>query len=140
MTRIDFYHGAADKLQAACRLIGTLYAEGRAVLVYAPAEDVAARIDRLLWTQPATGFVPHCRSGTALAAETPVIIGACPEQANHHDVLLNLDGGLPPAFSRFTQLIEIVGLEEADRAPARERFRFYRERGYAIATHDLAGT
>lgn len=138
MTSIDFYHGAADKIQSACRLIGELYAQGRRVLVYAPEDGLAGQLDRQLWMQPATGFVPHCRSTDALAGETPVLIGASLDDAAHHDVLLNLDGELPPAFSRFERLIEIVGLDEADRGPARERFRFYRDRGYVIAAHDLA--
>ncbi|PWB39233.1 MAG: DNA polymerase III subunit chi [Rhodocyclales bacterium] len=137
MTSIDFHHGASDKVQAACRLIGELHAEGRKVLVYAPSESLAAQVDRQLWVQPATGFVPHCRLGDALAAETPVVIGSSLENAAHHDVLVNLDGDLPPAFSRFDRLVEIVGTDEADRGPARERFRFYRDRGYAIAAHDL---
>ncbi|MBI4989081.1 MAG: DNA polymerase III subunit chi [Rhodocyclales bacterium] len=137
MTSIDFYHGAGDKVQAACRLIGELYAQGRKVLVYVPADSLAAQLDRQLWVQPATGFVPHCRIGAALAAETPIVIGGSLEDAAHHDVLLNLDGDLPPAFSRFERLLEIVGTEETDRGPARERFKFYRDRGYAIAAHDL---
>lgn len=139
MTRIDFHHGAGDKIQAACRLIGNLYAGGRKVVVYAPDRSLAAQVDRLLWVQPATGFVPHCRVDDALAAETPVVIGSSLEDAAHHDVLVNLDGELPPAFSRFELLVEIVGTDEADRGPARERFKFYRDRGYAIATHDLKG-
>lgn len=139
MTSIDFYHGAGDKAQSACRLIGELYAQGRKVMVFAPEEGLAAQVDRQLWVQPATGFLPHCRIGTALAAETPILIGGSLDEALHHDVLLNLDGDLPPAFSRFVQLVEIVGTDEADRGPARERFKFYRDRGYAITTHDLKG-
>jgi hypothetical protein len=46
-------------------------------------------------------------------------------------VLVNLGGDLPPGFSRFDRLIEIVGTDETDRIPARERFKFYRDRGYA---------
>lgn len=137
MTRIDFYHGAGDKVQAACRLLCELHAQGRKVLVYVRADGLAAQVDRQLWVQPATGFVPHCRIGDALAAETPIVIGGSLEDAAHHDVLVNLDGELPPAFSRFEQLVEIVGLDEADRVPARERFKFYRDRGYAITAHDL---
>jgi len=139
VTSIDFHHGASDKIQAACRLIGDLHAGGRKVLVYAPDGSVAAQVDRQLWVQPATGFVPHCRIDDALAAETPVVIGSSLEDAAHHDVLVNLDGDLPPAFSRFELLVEIVGTDETDRGPARERFKFYRDRGYAISTHDLKG-
>ena len=139
MTSIDFFHGASDKVQAACRLIGELHAQGRKVLVYAPAENLAERLDRQLWVQPATGFLPHCRVGAALAAETPVVICGSLDDATHHDVLINLDGDLPPVFSRFEHLLEIVGTDEADRGPARERFKFYRDRGYAITAHDLKG-
>jgi len=53
-------------------------------------------------------------------------------------VLLNLRPECPQYFSRFRRLIEIVGVEDADRAGARERFRFYRDRGYEIRTHDLS--
>jgi len=139
VTRIEFHHGAPDKLQLACRLIGELHAAGRRVLVFAPGEALAAQIDRALWTQPALGFLPHCRTGAPLAAETPVLIGGQLDDTGEHDVLLNLDGELPPAFSRFERLIEIVGSDEADRQPARERFRFYRERGYEIVSHDQSG-
>ncbi len=139
MTRIDFYHGAADKVAAACRLLNEFYQDGRRVMVYAPDEALAARLDTLLWSQPATGFLPHCRLNSPLATETPIIIGAQLEQAPHHDVLINLDGELPPSFSRFEQLVEIVGNDDADRAPARVRFKFYRDRGYAMQAHNLAG-
>lgn len=138
MTGIDFYHGAPDKMEVACRLIGECYAKGRQVLVYAPEEAAAARIERLLWTQPATGFVPHCRTDSPLAAQTPVLIGASLDETGHHDVLVNLDGELPPAFSRFERLIEVVGTDEADRLPARTRFKFYRDRGYPLQAHDLS--
>jgi DNA polymerase-3 subunit chi len=137
VTNIDFYHGANDKLQTACRLIGELYAQKRKVLVYAPTEELATRIDRLLWCQPATGFTPHCALGARLAAETSIVIGATLGDDAHHDVLVNLDGELPQGFSRFERLIEIVGTDETDRAPARERYKFYRDRGYPLQTHQL---
>jgi DNA polymerase-3 subunit chi len=139
VTRIDFYHGAGNKVQTACRLIGELYAQGRRVLVYARADSLATQVDRQLWVHPATGFVPHCRIGTTLAAETPIVIGGSLDDAAYHDVLVNLDGELPSAFSRFEQLVEIVGTDDADRGPARERFKYYRDRGYAITAHDLKG-
>jgi DNA polymerase-3 subunit chi len=56
----------------------------------------------------------------------------------HDEVLLNLRAGQPQFFGRYQRLIEIVGLDDDDRARARERFRFYRDRGYEIRTHDLS--
>jgi len=142
MTGVDFYFNAADKLQVACRLAGKALAQGKRLLIYAPQADTAQSIDRLLWTWPATGFVPHCRAGDALAAETPVLIADAADAADaaaRCDILLNLGRETPPAFERFERLLEVVARDDGDRQVARERYRFYRERGYRIAHHDLAG-
>jgi DNA polymerase-3 subunit chi len=141
MTSVDFYFNAADKLQVACRLAGKALAQGKRLLIYAPQADTAQQIDRLLWTWPATGFVPHCRAEDALAAQTPVLISAeaGATAAAGCDILLNLTQETPPAFERFQRLLEVVARDEADRQAARGRFRFYRERGYRVANHDLAG-
>ncbi|MGH8720538.1 MAG: DNA polymerase III subunit chi [Burkholderiales bacterium] len=139
MTRVDFYFNAADRLQVACRLAGKALAQGKRLLIYAPQAETAQSIDRLLWTWPATGFVPHCRAGDALAPDTPVLIAAEADAAAGCDILLNLGQQTPPAFERFERLLEVVACDEADRQAARERYRFYRERGYSVAHHDLAG-
>jgi len=138
MTSIDFYFNAPDKLQVACRLAGKALTQGRSLLVYAPEGDTASRIDKLLWTWPATGFVPHCALHDPLAADTPVLIAADAGTPKRCDLLLNLSVACPPHFERFERLLEVVGADDAERAAGRERYRFYRARGYAIASHDLA--
>lgn len=137
MTHVDFYHGAPDKLAAACELVGKAYRAGHTVLVYAPDATLAQRFDRLLWSQPSTAFVPHCAPDSPLAGETPVHIAASLEASPHTEVLVNLDGDLPPGFARFERLIEIVSQDEADRAPARSRYKFYRDRGYPLDSRQL---
>jgi DNA polymerase-3 subunit chi len=138
MTSVDFYFNAADKLQVACRLAGKALAQGKRLLIYAQA-DTAQSIDRLLWTWPATGFVPHCRAGDVLAAETPVLVATEGDATPDCDILLNLGREMPPAFERYERLLEVVARDDDDRLAARERYRFYRERGYRVANHDLAG-
>jgi len=44
---------------------------------------------------------------------------------------------VPAWFSRFTRIAELVGAAEDDKARGRERFRYYRERGYPLETHNL---
>ena len=139
MTAIKFLHGAPDRLAAAADWLRRASDEGRRVFVYAPDSVVAAGLDRLLWTQPAVGFVPHCTGASALAAETPIVIADDPEAATQFDCLLNLGDRVPPAFSRFGELVEIVSVREEDKVPARERYKFYRQRGYALDNQDLAG-
>ena len=139
MTRITFLHGAGNRLQAAGTWLGQVAREGRRVLVYAPLERDLEHLDRLLWTQSATGFVPHCLDGTALATETPFVLAGTIEQPGSCEFLLNLSDGIPPGFSSFEQLVEIVGSADSDRIAGRERYRFYRERGYPLDARDISG-
>ena len=137
MTRIDFYTDADDRLRVACRLAAKAVAQDLRVVVYVRDGNVAAAIDRLLWTTPAIGFVPHVMAEHRLAGETPVVIARGDAQAPHDDVLVNLDRERPPSFARFQRLVEIVTRDEEDKHAARERYRFYRDRGYEIHTHSL---
>jgi DNA polymerase III subunit chi len=138
MTTVDFYFNAPDRLQAACRLAAKALAAGERMLIYAPDAELAARVDRLMWTWPATGFVPHCALEDALAPETPVLIARGEEAPADIRLLLNLAPQCPPHFARFERLFEVVGREDAEREAARGRYREYKARGYAIANHDLA--
>ncbi len=136
MTSIDFYFNAQDRLQVACRLAGKAMKQNQRVLVYAPQAELAARIDKMLWTWPATGFVPHCAVHAPLARETPVLIASGDETPEGCEILLNLGADCPPHFERFPRLLEVI--DEAGREAGRSRYRFYKERGYRIANHDLA--
>ena len=136
MTSIDFYFNAQDRLQVACRLAGKAVRQNQRLLIYAPDAETAGRIDKMLWTWPAIGFVPHCAVHAALAAETPVLIGSSEDTPERCEVLLNLSSECPPHFERFARLLEVV--DAADREAGRSRYRFYRERGYQLVNHDLA--
>ena len=137
MTKVFFYHGAPDKIAAACALLGGAYAKDKPVLVYAPENAVAGAVDRMLWTHSALSFVPHCRSDSPLAGETPILITDDLDHLPQDDRLMNLSQIVPPGFSRFHSLIEVVGREEADRSSARDRVKFYKDRGYEVRFFDL---
>lgn len=139
MTQIDFYTQVDDKLQTACRLTAKARKQGLRVTLFCPDRDIVSRLDRMLWSVPATGFLPHCSPGDPLAGVTPVLIDTSGEDPLHDDVLINLHSEWPACFSRFRRLAEIVCTEDADRTAARARYRFYRDRGYEIRTHDLSG-
>ena len=138
MTQIDFYTHVDDKLRTACTLTGKAFARGLKVTVFCPDPELAQRFDRLLWTAPAIGFVPHCAPEDPLAQDTPVIVDCRGDPLLHDEVLVNLRPEWPPFFGRYQRLIEIVSRDDVDRAAARERFRIYRDRGYEIRTHDLS--
>ncbi len=139
MTRIDFYRYAEDKLRFACRLAAKVFESSGRLVVYSPDAAVLAQFDRSLWTFQATRFVPHCFAGAAVAPETPVILVSSGESLPHHDVLLNLGDEWPPFFASFERLLEIVASDEADKARARGRWSFYKERGYDLKVNDIEG-
>ncbi len=139
MTRVDFYFNAPDKLDTAARLVRKACRARKKVLVFTRDAATLDAFDRLLWTTPATGFVPHCRAQDPLAGETPVLLTADAAVAPHHEILLNLDRERPDNFSRFDRLLEVVSRDDIDdRGFARARFKFYRDRGYEIVQNDLA--
>lgn len=138
MTQIDFYTHVNDKLHTVCQLVAKAYERKLKVLVFTPDSSTSNKLDSLLWTASAIGFVPHAVAGSDIAAETPVIIDHRSEDLGHDDVLVNLCNEWPPFFSRFQRLIEVVSLDENDRLAARERYSFYRDRGYPIKSHNLS--
>ena len=137
MTRVDFHFNAPDKLQYVSRLVRKAYRSGQRVVVFADPATVEA-LDRTLWTFSPLDFIPHVRADDPLAAQTPVILCSAPCDTPHADVLVNLSIETPGFFSRFERLIEVVTAADEDRSQARERWRFYRDRGYPLQSHDLA--
>jgi DNA polymerase-3 subunit chi len=137
VTHISFYTHAENKLSVARQLIARALSQKLNVLVYATDKLVAEETDRLLWTQPALSFIPHCMDNSPLANVTPVHIGSRMDSLARADVIINLDREPPSVFSRFDRLLEIVTPEESDLIASRQRYRFYKERGYDLVTHDL---
>ncbi len=139
MTRIDFYRYADDKLRFACRLAAKAFDQASRVVVYSPDAQTLARFDQALWSFQATRFVPHCMVDSALAAETPVVLARSGDALPHHEVLLNLADEWPPFFASFDRLLEIVATDDEDKGRARERYAFYRDRGYDIRVNAIDG-
>jgi DNA polymerase-3 subunit chi len=137
MTEVLFYTHVEDKLHTACQLSAKALARRMRVMILTADAALTDKVSRLLWSVPSIGFYPHCRATDKLAAVTPIIVDHVDEPLPHGQVLINLRNETPPGFSRFQRLVEIVSLDDGDRSAARERYRFYRDRGYEITTHRL---
>ncbi|WP_233862562.1 DNA polymerase III subunit chi [Paraburkholderia adhaesiva] len=138
MTRIDFHTNVGDSLAYACRLVRKAYLAGEQVVVLAEPARLRA-FDEMLWTFSPLDFVPHCMADSALANETPIVLAADLERAPHHRVLLNLGATVPPQFARFERLLEVIGDTPDELAAGRDRYRFYRDRGYALNNYKQGG-
>jgi DNA polymerase-3 subunit chi len=141
LTRIDFYvlpdAAAAGRERLACRLADIAFRRGQRVYVYARSKDQATSLDSLLWTFQAGSFVPHALHTPDIAGDAPVQIGYDGVPDSGHEVLINLAEAVPNFFSRFERVAEVVNQDETVRHAGRQRFRFYRDRGYALETHTL---
>lgn len=137
MTRIEFFFNVHDKPRKVIELSEGIVKRGQRLMVFTPDTEASFKLEGLFWTYPPTGFLPHCRSDSELADITPIIIDWRGDHLTHDEVLINLKSGHPPFFSRFRKLIELVGSDEEDKMAARNRFRFYRDRGYEIRTIDV---
>jgi DNA polymerase-3 subunit chi len=137
MTKVDFYTGSADKLRTACQLSHKAMQNGVRVAFSAPDAAVDA-LDKLLWHYPATAFVPHCRSEAEDAAQWPVVLNNGNGDFPHHELLISLHDECVPFFSRFERVIEIVTSDADDSRMGRERYKFYKDRGYELRHIDLS--
>jgi DNA polymerase III subunit chi len=145
VTQVDFYilqgDSADQRLILACRIADKAYQQEQHVLINTDSPAESARVDGLLWTFAQNSFVPHRVIDAGARDEQraePVLIGcgiAPDEEA--WNVLINLAGEVPEFFSRYERVAEVVDGNDQRRAEGRERFRFYRDRGYELNTHRL---
>ena len=142
MTEIDFHFNVPDKLAYSCRLLRKAYASGAKIVVTGDVSSLE-KLDHLLWTFSPTEFIPHCYAAAddlmdTTLASSPLVLAASPKNSAHSGVLVNLGIAVPQEFERFERFIELVTQAEADRQLARERWKYYADRGYSIKRHNLA--
>jgi len=139
LTQVDFYvldDGAPlARLQFAVRLVEKLFRNGIAVHVNHADTAQQQRLDELLWTARDISFIPHEVSAAPLPH--------CPVTLNvgnfdgHDGVLINLATEVPEWFSRFERVVEIIDRQDPDVSAGRERYRFYKDRGYPLKNHTM---
>lgn len=141
MTEVFFYILGEDAGESpehfACRLTEKAHGKGHRVYLHMPDQARVDAMDRLLWQFRQGSFVPHGRAD-ALADDddiTPVVVGAGVPPTHFDDISINIDGEVGDFFSRFARHNEIVGPQGM--AAARNRYRFFKDRGYALKTHKI---
>lgn len=138
MTRIIFYSNLADKHSTLVNIVQQALNKRHLVTVIADSEQAASQLNSALWKHGVSDFLPNVLAVHAHAAMTPVLIDWQQKDLLQDDILINLTQNQLSCFSRFRQLIELVSHNEADKMAARQRFKFYRDRGYEIKHIDEA--
>jgi DNA polymerase-3 subunit chi len=144
VTRVDFYilepASRDNRLTLACRLAEKAVGQEHEVLINTQSEDEGRRLNDLLWTFSQGSFLPHrlLADDSAPDEGEPVAIGTGQEPPEGRwDLLINLAAEVPQFFGRFTRVAELVDADEENKSAGRERFRYYRDRGYELRTHNV---
>jgi len=140
VTRVDFYilpdADEETRQTYVCRVAAKAYGLGHRVWIHAPKG--AAALDDRLWTFSQGSFVPHERAGDEIDGVCPIIVGEGGEPDDGRELLINEDGEVPPFFSRFERVAEVINQDEDIRKHGRTRYAFYRDRGYELHYHRLS--
>ena len=137
MTRIDFHSNVTDRIAYACRLTRKARAADCRVVLLAQDNAQMHELDEALWRFSDLDFLPHVQAGDQLAGRTPIILAdADNAELPHHQILINLSKSAPAHFARFERLFEIVSTNDDDKLAARQRYVFYKQRGYPLTHFD----
>jgi DNA polymerase III subunit chi len=136
MTAIDFHTKVPDVMMYAARILRIAYQKGAKVIVFHDQASVLSQFNDQLWKYNPLEFIPHVMMPSPDAPDTPIVLAQSDEHLPHHQVLLNLSLVTPPFFSSFERLIEFVPSEGAALEAARQRYKYYKDHGYPLKTHD----
>ena len=136
MTQVEFFFNVDNKLAKTSELCEKALAKGRELMVFTPGVVMNEAVQAALWQHSATSFLASSDLA-ALMPHSPITVSHEHESLSKDDVLINLHDQHPPFFSRFRYLAELVGSGDDDKAVARLKFRFYRDRGYDIKSTDM---
>ena len=115
--QVDFYQLAGTPAEQVIATLAekVLEAEGR-LLIVADDESQLARLDRILWDQGASSFLPHGIAGGADDARQPILLSTSSDAPNQARNMLIADGTWREAaltFERSFYLFDDSTLEGA---------------------------
>lgn len=142
MAKVDFYvlerGDEQARLVLACRIAEKAWRLKNTIHIHTTGNDVAERMDQLLWTFRDGSFVPHARAGNE--GDQPISIDSgdtLHSNASDKDLLISLCDDVPPFTDSFARVAEIITPEEHSRSQGRTRFAWYREQGHDMETHKI---
>ena len=141
MTEVDFYvlkdTAPQAGMQFTCRLAEKIFKDGHQVYINTASEQQLRQLDDLLWSFRQGSFLPHAVYKSDNLETTPILLGHATEPDGPSDVLVNLAEDIPAFFSRFSRVTELVSGDNEQRDAARTRYKFYKDRGYTVRSHQL---
>ena len=143
LTRIDFYYDVKVILSFASRMARKLYYEKvisakQPLVIRCKDQSHCEEVSYSIQNFSKKDFLPCAQFSDKSADLFPIILSTVSEiplWADDIIVLLNLDTKIEMTFSSYCRVIEIVDQIEFNRQQGRERYKYYKERGYEIFGH-----
>ena len=115
--QVDFYQlGSTPLEQVIGSIAQKLLGEGKRLLVVAEDQGLLGRLDRMLWDQGPTSFLPHALAGGSEDARQPILLASQTDAPNLARNILIVDGQWREAaltFDRAFYLFDAATLEGA---------------------------
>jgi DNA polymerase-3 subunit chi len=115
--QVDFYQlGGTPAEQVIASIAEKVLASDGRLLVISSDELFLARLDRMLWDQGPTSFLPHGLAGGAEDARQPILLSTSPDAPNQARNMLIADGEWRDAaltYDRSFYLFDATTLEGA---------------------------
>ena len=91
--QVDFYQlGSTPLEQVIASIAQKLLSEEKRLLIVAEDDGLLGRLDRMLWDQGATSFLPHGLAGGSEDARQPILLGSETDAPNLARNILIADG------------------------------------------------
>jgi DNA polymerase III subunit chi len=91
--QVDFYQlGSTPLEQVIASISQKLLGDGKRLLVIAEDQGLLGRLDRMLWDQGPTSFLPHALAGGSEDARQPILLASQTDAPNLARNILIVDG------------------------------------------------
>lgn len=139
MPQVDFYilpeDNSLSPLLYTVRLVEKAFRLGHRLYVHTTDAEQTRALSEQLWQRDGSFLAHATEPGTP---NTAIMVSHQGQPGDHTGVLVNLAGIIPPFFQQFQRIAEIVPGKPESRSQSRDNFRFYKEKGYALKTHNIS--
>jgi DNA polymerase-3 subunit chi len=143
MTLVEFYllpcKTIDQRLTLVCRLADKALQKQQTLYIHTQDQAMTEQLDQMLWEFRPESFVAHsiATNNTMSNDLEPILLSHDIEPDAKRDVFINLSDDEPVFFSRFPRALEIVDEAPETKKHGRQRWSFYKVRGYPMKHHHV---
>ncbi len=123
-----------EKARLLCQLTEHFFSRNaQRILIYLQEPEQAIALDRFLWTWDKASFLPHgYDSGAVDCHSEAIVITSREDNTNNADILIMGNPCSTDFIQHFNEVIDLAEVyEDTLASQSRDRFRSYRESGFA---------